>query len=771
MRIWFRLCPPILPGLIALFLSMSVACSCHAWSDACLHNLDKNLTRSSNKSSWHWGESVWGSNSSGTYLHLKGTIYFLEGLTRQNWLDLGKQIIAGGLIPGLILGTRPLAIKVVNTLTEQRTFSNSASFATHLTMSSMALFIHYMAKFENLPNMINAGMWYLIPGMYSEGLAFLQQMSLLPLSDLSMAFLRNAAHYGASSYLLAMYSLIQTISPEYRKSQLFLTNNDARQLFIQFHNQQNTEQSKVVEIHRSALETTIQSNAPGSAIHQLAETMDDIHCESLNITPYSDSAGHWLNLTFATQGDSGLNVHTERVELPIYGFRHVNWLENTLPYKKWKSPDSPPLDDPEYFSLFQDEVLFALSEALYEITSLDNYNLESLSDTPFLAGLWYSQTQQKYIRPVSASRASFTKDQGVVFTLGKSSWLLANHNGLTLTSSPTRAPEELTQYWIPGWVTSLIQAEASSRMRDATLSITRSALYSASKSKNIPTYAPNIDSFYVESRQDREQEASRDENLQRPAYRRMQQRTSQQHECQGQRVIHDPAYTYVSARDQEPSRDSDRRLPSLSPSSKSVLNSNAYYASDSYLNDPIENDTERQIRHEAVRAEAFTTPGKLTFVEQGLKKELADFNSPETRLMDYERHRERNDPQAPISYATFEEARNKEIKGGRLLLPDEHYDAPLYRGGIFADLLPAEKGTNSECYCMEEGLPLYHCSNKPGNCSAVYHVGCLDQLLRQQARRLGARAQNFSKRTADFSINCMQCTKSIPGKTYWFKNK
>ena len=708
-----------------------------------------------------------GINQSGAFLSAGNTVIFLEGVTSQTFQELAYQGILGGLLPGLILGSRPYVNRAL-----QQNFPSPASTIPYnvYTLLTFAGYIpNYLFKALNLTSIYNAGAWYLLPSALYEYIYLVHYASTGTPSREGPNIIRGAG----IALGLGLSRLGFAFNGGQSPRQINLAGDDGFQFFIQIRPQFTEVNLTAVEIHRTKLASASESN-PLAPMGRLAKVMDEAKINTLFLIPQTTTAGNHLSLSFAAENESGhVQAFTGSIKLDYGDNLFTPWLE---PFLYGHTPKSgEPTVYPPLLSVFQKDILKPVIEFLGCLNSEtcatgimepDSENEKNLTYRPYLNRVTGQTIRDRQLSEEATS----------LFSIPGNLFLKQESSELTLSSSYTPL-KSVKQFWVPSWLTSAAVAEINAAVRESAKGIVHGQLMKFADWRGIDTKAPwERDS---ERRQRMETEYDLQERDDR--YRLNRERTRLQEE---RREI-ERERRELTAR-QEASRESRERqlqesnrlvnqireIERLQRQNEQELQNHHQLSDrdvlqwllvdhDIEVNNVINrtNLTDEQVTRfrKIIQESSKWHPGRIMLVKQGMRDEILPDTYRE-RLEEY-RINLRQDATTPVSYAAFNEIRTPHNRHRRVDV-DEDYRQNLFAGGVTGNLPKYTEADTACLICFDgpESHPLFGCGKE--TCSARIHLHCLDEYYR--TNKIEKPAQQTQ------AVPCPQCSHPIEGQSYWF---
>ena len=717
-----------------------------------------------------------GINHSGAFISAGNNVLFLEGVTSKTFQDLTYQGVFGGLIPGLILGSRPYINHAVQKIIPSPASTIPYNIYTLLTLIGYAP--NYLFKSLNLINIYNAGAWYLIPNALSEYIYYLDYAS----SGRGDQDKKTVIRAAGIAFGFILTRLGECLSGA---RQINLTGDDGFQFFIQIRPQFTEAKLMAVEIHRAKLASISKPNSL-TPLGQLAKAMDAAKVDTLFLIPQTTPTGNQLNLSFASENEYGhIQAFTGSINLDLGGNRFFPWLEHFLFNHAPKAGESavyPPL-----LSVFQQDILKSVTDFLgclgNETCSTgtmepDSDNERSLTYTPYL---------NKITKQVVSIHQQL-EEATVLFSIPGNMTIKNASGELTLSSSRTQ-PKPVKQFWIPSWFTSAAVAEITSAVRDSAMGLIHGQLNAIAERNNIYTLSPwqfdaevqrqAIDDYNATERNNRQELDQERYALQRDRdqlARQQRDLREQQRLAENERETQIQRQSRLRTQEQRLERMRERvaqeRQNSYALNSREILQW-LMVDQDIEVNQAINGTTLTEDQttrfREIIRESSTWHPGKVMLMKQGMRNEILPERFRD-RLHE-QRTNLRKKTTDPIGYATFDEIQvfNYDFEvdyDGRYILPQHkpvsaatRYHG-IFAGGVTANLPKYNEQDTACLLCLEgsESHPLFGCGRD--GCTARMHLHCLDKHFRVDKLKRG----RSSKTTAP----CPQCQYSIQGESRWY---
>ena len=694
-----------------------------------------------------------GINQSGAFLSAGNNILFLEGVTSETFKSLAFQSIFGGLLPGLILGSRPF---VTNFLQYSYPFARTIQYNAYTLMTLAGYAPNYLFKALNLTNIVNAGAWYLIPSALSEFLYLADRAS-------SNESLRDCPVLtrGFGAYIgLVLSQLGQALSGRI-PSQIGVAGDDGFQLFIQINPTFTKASLTAIEIHRVQLASA--SESPSSTLlGQLAKAMDTAKASTLFLIPQTTTTGNHLNLSFAAKNESGkTQAITGSVALNFRDNRFTPWLETSLYNDSSRSEESEV--EPPRISVFQKDILKPVIEFLecFDNETCSTGNMEPATPED-QANLVYTPYLNWITRQTVRDKQESEKNISL-FSIPGGLFLKSAPGELTLSAAP-KPLKTITQLWIPSWVTSAAVAEITSAARDSTMGAVHSALTKIAENNFIDTRAPWIRdeerqrlhetyNSYSSANRERLEDERYGRHDERRRLQRMQEEVAEERR-EARRYSEAQDHKIDRLREQLAAERRNRRTLNNKEILQWLMVDNDIDINQAISETSLTPDQAIRFR-QIILASSNFHPGKVMMMKQGMRNEILP-EALKTRLDEYRNLR--TEPTAPVGYAAFSDVRWE----GHRQRPIDAYESNshLYAGGVMVNL-PKYAEPNSECLICLEGStthPLFGCGRE--KCTARMHLHCLDRHFRADRIMHG--------RNAIDTTQCPQCRFPIGGQSYWY---
>ncbi|CAM3809335.1 hypothetical protein [Parendozoicomonas haliclonae] len=410
-------------------------------------------------------------NSNGSFISYGNSTLYLEGLTKEQLSQSAQQIFWGGIIPGILLGSRPFVSGVLDTVDNDSAVVASTVYGAQ-TFAGYGLAM--MGALANIKNIIDAGMGYTTLSSFFSTLHAGHILNLL--GNTYEGYSRSMHEYRRATFT-AIALLSYYLSPDSFKGAsprpVYLQDNVSHRLFIQLGLPPQDNNAPYIEFSRTGFNSKSRESRQ-SPLNRLADTMDQIGLQNLTVFPSTEVTGNQLLLAVNKSTDSPPTLI--EMDLNFGRNRYTPWLEESY-------LNAAELDSEAYFSVFHESLLHQISDAL--LCTQGACATGVLSDSHDVHKVYRPFRNQITDVHLNTDENSSTP----VASLGGQFTLSLDKKALTITS-PDATDDLHYQYRLPRWLVSLFNAEITYSARELSLHSLRAALHEGARSLDLNLEAP-----------------------------------------------------------------------------------------------------------------------------------------------------------------------------------------------------------------------------------------------------------------------------------------
>ena len=426
--------------------------------------------------------STYGASSTGTYIKLGNSVFFLEGLYGSDVTSALKQGLWGGVLPGIIWSLRPWAAYGLKQLNYDNEYYQALSW---YALTALGAAPYLKAQFDNLALTFKGSTLYsaqtlLLEGLYNYKLVKSWHEDTPPPNLISYYAIQGSATMAG----IIGKELTRLAMGHPSKQTVTLTGDPSRYFFIKVQPGLYKARNYIIEVQRIRLNKTPTPN-PDTSLGRLALAMDELNIDSLHALPRFSPTGNRLNLSFAKKTTEA-HPFTERtnnnlqLQLDLEYENPHPWIESFLLEENELYPGEIPAGS--YFSVFQSQILDHISDALICSHSPEECKSGEISLKNMNYQTVYSPSRESQLQPISLWVSRTAQGGKATASLGEGMTLISPAYGaraysktITVFSQHQHHPT-VAQYWLPAWAGQIAISEANSATRHIGMSLTTTAL-------------------------------------------------------------------------------------------------------------------------------------------------------------------------------------------------------------------------------------------------------------------------------------------------------